>query len=191
MEKISTRHQYRTRLFSYTLFIVVLGAALAGAGVFALLPPELGKGYGDVIATVRGIEGMLFRKVALLYIGISLCIMLAMVFLHLLYSHRVAGPAFRLGKEAAKIGQGNLSGNIRFRQKDNLTDMADTLSDMAAQYRNRIDGMKDRLAAVETQSKTLSDLIQQGKNGTDLDRAADELTVNVRKIDEILSEMRA
>jgi len=190
MEKISTRHQYRTRLFLFTFIIVVLGAALAAAGVFALLPADLGKGYSDVLSSVEGIGSVLLQRVTLLYAVIALCIVVAMVFLHLFYSHRVAGPAFRLGKEAAKIGQGNVAGKIRFRQKDNLTDMADTLNDVAMRYRTRVEGVKDQLAAIELQSNTLSDLIQRGKNGADLERAADELSLNVRKIDHILSEMR-
>lgn len=190
MDKISTRHQYRARLFLFTLIIVVLGAALAAAGVFALLPADLGKGYSDVLSSVEGIGSVLLQRVTLLYAVIALCIVVAMVFLHLFYSHRVAGPAFRLGKEAAKIGQGNIAGKIRFRQKDNLTDMADTLNDVAMRYRTRVEGVKDQLAAIETQSKTLSDLIQRGKNGADLERAADELSLNVRKVDQILSEMR-
>lgn len=190
MQNIISRHLYRTRLFLFTLMVVVLGAGLAGAGVFLFLPSGLGEGYGAVISTVQGIGSVLMKKVVLLYIVIALGIVLAMIVLHLFYSHRVAGPAFRIGKEASKISEGNLSGNIRFRQKDNLTDMADTLNDVATRYRSRVDALKDQLSVIEAESAAIATLLQQGKPGADLERAADEIAARVKRIDAILYETR-
>jgi len=190
MERIATHSYYRTRLFVYTLIVVVLGAALAGFGVFALLPSDLGEGYGPALSTVQGIGSVLTQKVATLYAVIAACILITMAGLHLFYSHRIAGPAYRLGREAAKISEGNLAGNIRFRQKDNLTDMADSLSHVAHQYRNRIEAIKNHISHIEAQSEALSTLIQQGKNDGVLEQAVDEITENIKGIDKILAETR-
>src|SRR5574337_824032 len=188
--RFTTQSNYRLLLYVNSLVIVLLGAAFAGWGVFWSFPTSLGEGYHSVQAAVREIEKALFWKVAALYAVISFLILLAMVVLHLLYSHRIAGPAYRLGREAAKIAQGDLTGNIKFRQKDALTDIADSLGEMASQYRVRLNAVKDYLALVETQSKTLYDLIQQGREGDALKRASGEIVNTVNDMGKDLSEIR-
>lgn len=190
MEQIATHSYFRTRLFLYTLIVVILGAALAGFGVFTLLPSGLGEGYGAALSTIRGIGNVLMQKVVMLYAVIATGILVAMAGLHLFYSHRIAGPAYRLGREAAKISEGNLAGNIRFRQKDNLTDMADSLSAVAVQYRNRIDAIKDHISHIEARAEALSTLLQQGTSDPALEQASDEIIENIKGIDRILAETR-
>ncbi len=191
METVASRYQYRTRLISYTFIIIVLGAAVAGVGIFALLPSELGHGYGDVVSTVQGIASALLGKVTALYLAIAVCIVVAMIFLHLLYSHRVAGPAYRLGLEAAKIGEGNLAGNIRFRRKDNLTDMADSLNQLAEHYRQRVEGVNRQLADLDAQAAVIAELIQKQKNGPALEQAVEDALGRIEKVDAILTEIRS
>lgn len=185
-----TQKNYRLLLYLYSLLIVLLGAALAAWGIFWLFPPGLGEGYGAVLASVQGIGQVLFRKVALVYAVIAVLIVVAMVQLHLFYSHRIAGPAYRLGMEAGKIARGDLKGNVKFRQKDNLTDMADSLNDVATKYRGRIIALKEHLALIETQSKNVSTLIGQGRDGVALEQAAEEISGSSKKIEQLLSEMR-
>jgi methyl-accepting chemotaxis protein len=190
-QTVSTRHLYRTRLFLFTLIVVTLGAGLAAFGIFSLLPKDLGSGYGAVITTIQSISNVLMQKVAMIYIVIVIGIIFAMVILHLFYSHRIAGPAFRLSREAAKIGEGNLGGNIKFRKKDNLTEMADTLNTVAERHRQRAETVKNHLSQVEAQSDALSILIQQGKGDPALEKAADDIAANIKNINKILSEIRA
>lgn len=190
MEQVTTQHFYRTRLFLFTLVIVVLGAAFAGVGVFSVLPSGLGSEYGSILSTVRGLGTALMQKVALLYGVIAVGIIIAMVYLHLFYSHRVAGPAFRLSKEAEKISSGNLKGNIKFRQKDNLTDMADSLNAVASRYRSRIDSIRNEIATIESQSEKLTELIAQGKRDPALETISDDLAARIKSIESVLSELR-
>jgi methyl-accepting chemotaxis protein len=187
---LTTREHYRLFLYVNTFVIVLLGAAFAGWGVFWSFPAGLGEGYHNVQAQVREIGNVLFWRVAVLYAVISLLILLAMVVLHLLYSHRIAGPAYRIGRETARIAGGELTGNIHFRQKDNLTDMADSLNVVAEQYRSRINTVKDCLTVIEAQAASASDLIRQGKDRAALRQAAEAITSNVKRIERSLSEMR-
>ena len=186
----TTRRNYRLFLFLNSLTIVLLGAAITGGGVFWFFPADLGEGYHNVQALVQGIGNVLFVRIAMLYAVTSFLIILAMVAFHLVYSHRIAGPAYRISLESARIAQGDLTGNIKFRQKDNLTDMADLLNDMASQYRNRINAVRDFLAVIDEQSKKVSDLIQQGENGAVLEQITEDISKNVKKIERGLSEMR-
>lgn len=187
---LTTRKNYRLLLYVKTFGIVLFGALLAGWGVFWLFPAGLGDSYEAIHASLRGMRKVLFWRVALLYTIVGLPCVSAMVALHLFYSHRIAGPIFRLGKEAGKIAQGDLCGNIKFRHKDNLTDMADSLCNVAAQYRGRIDVVKDCLFAIDARSKMISNLIQQGNDGVALKHAAEEIASNLKNLERSLMEIR-
>ncbi|MGC1455706.1 MAG: methyl-accepting chemotaxis protein [Nitrospirota bacterium] len=187
---LTTRRNYRLFLFVNSFVIVVIGAMITGWGVFWSFPANLGEGYHNVQALVREIGSVLFWRVAMLSAFTSFVIVLAMVALHLVYSHRIAGPAYRIGLEAARIAQGDLTGNVKFRRKDNLTDMADLLNDMALQYRGRVSEVKDSLAVIDRQSKKVSELIQQGRDGVALKQTTADISNDVKKIERILSEVR-
>lgn len=187
---LTTQRNYSLLLYVKTFAIVVVGAAIAGWGVFRLFPPGLGEGYHNTLAAVQAIRSVLFWKIATVYAVIGIPCIPAIAVLHLFYSHRIAGPVYRIGLEAARLAQGDLSGKIKFRPKDNLADMADMLNNVASQYRGRISAVKEYLAVIDVQSKTMSGLIQQGKDGAALKQAAKEITNNVRNIERSLSELR-
>jgi methyl-accepting chemotaxis protein len=186
----ATRRNYRLFLYVNSLVIIIIGAIFAAWGVFWTVPSPLGEGFHAIQASLRAISQVLFWRVAILYAVISLLIITSMVVLHLLYSHRIAGPAFRIGREAAKIAQGNLAGNIKFRQKDNLTDMAESLNDVASQYRGRIETVKNYLSIIESHAKTVSEIIQQNKDEDSYNQIVESIRNNVRNIETSLSEIK-
>lgn len=187
---LTTQKNYRLLLYGNTLLIVLFGAVLAGCVLFWLLPEDLGESYGAIMASAKELRRVLIWRVVALYSVISLLIVLGIAILHLFYSHRIAGPVYRLGKEAAKIAQGNLLGAISFRRKDSLTDMADVLNDLTSRYRGRINTAKDCLAVIETHAKTVPDLIRKGKDGDDLKQAMETITKHVATIERSLSGLR-
>lgn len=186
----TTQRNYGLFLYAKTFGIVLVGAAIAGWAVSWSFPAGLGEGYHNALAAVQAIRKVLFWKIATVYAVIGIPCVPALGVLHLIYSHRIAGPVHRIGLEAARIAQGDLSGKIKFRPKDNLADMADMLNDAASKYRGRISAVKDYLAVIEVQSIKMSALMQQGKDGAALKQAAEEITNNVKNIELSLSEMR-
>jgi methyl-accepting chemotaxis protein len=89
----------------------------------------------------------------------------------------------------AKIGQGNLLGNLSFRRKDSLTEMADLINDLVSRYRFRVNTVKAGLELIETQADTVSELMQQGEDGDDLKQAVEAIASNVNNLERCLSEM--
>ena len=187
---LTTQKNYRLLLYVYSLVIVFLGVSFAGLGVLWSLPGNLGEGYHNVQAMLRGIQQVLFWKITLLYTITTLLVVLAMAALHLLYSHRIAGPAYRIGQEAAKIAQGNLTGKIRFRQQDNLMDMAESMNNVASQYREHISCVQEYISIIEEQSLKLDSLVQQGNHKGSLKQTADEISKNSTAIANCLAEIR-
>ena len=187
---LTTRANYRLFLYLKTFGIILFVALLAGWGVFWLFPAELGESYSAIMFSMRGIKKVLYWKIALVYAAVWLPCIPAMVALHLFYSHRIAGPIHRLGMEAEKISQGYLCGDIKFRSKDNLTDMADSMCRVASHYRDRINAIRENLAVIEARSQTVTSLIQQGDDESALRQAADEITNRIRDIEHSLINIR-
>ena len=185
--ELSARSRYRFRLYVYALVIIVAGAVLAGWGVLRTLPA--GQGSLASQAPHQGIARLLFWRVALLYVVIAFLIIAATVALHLFYAHRVAGPAHRLGLEAASIGKGELGGGVKLREKDDLMEMADSLNDVAARYRDRMSVISETVGIVEARTRILEERMQAGASGQDLRRAAEDIADAVKRLDAGLSEM--
>lgn len=58
----------------------------------------------------------------------------------LLLSHRVAGPAYRIGKSAEEVAGGNLTHKVFLRQKDEFLDLRDTFNFMVDALRGKVAG---------------------------------------------------
>ncbi len=187
---LTTQKHYRALLYVNTLAIVLIGAAVAGWGVFALFPAHLGEGYHSSLAIVQAIRKVLFWRVAVLYGLILLLMIVSIVILHVLYSHRVAGPAYRIGREAAKIARGDLTCNIILRRKDNLADLGDILNDLGSRYRARVMAVRDSLAVIEEQTRTAHELIRRGADAVALGQAAEEITNSVKDIERGLAGLK-
>ena len=114
----STRRYYHIKLFFYTFCIIVLGAVSSGVGIFALFPSSLGEGYGKALLTIQMMEQALLVKIVWLYVVMAIFFIPAIAFLLMFYSHRIAGPAFRLGREANLIALGNLKADFHLRQRE-------------------------------------------------------------------------
>jgi len=76
----------------------------------------------------------------------------------LLFPHAIAGPMYRIEKELAEIGKGNLCKNINLRKRDELKDLVDSINVMTG-------GLRDKI-------KTISDI--SGQIGELAERSADE-----------------
>ncbi|MDH4161902.1 MAG: hypothetical protein OEW15_04340 [Nitrospirota bacterium] len=186
IEASFTRPYYRRKLFFSTLVIVVLASLCAAAGLLAVFPSVSGACYGAVITTLHAFERMLVPTIATLFAVMTGLLALAVSFLHLFYSHRIAGPAFRLGQEAARIGSGDLRADFRLRRKDNLTDLEDSLKQVACRYRETVDALEQLTSVLDRQAASLD-----GSNRPAVEKAVREMTVAAAAMEKIVSEIRA
>lgn len=81
-------------------------------------------------------------------------IALATILITLSISHKLAGPLFRFEKELREIGDGDLTKNIRLREKDQITDMAASINNMAA-------GLREKVLDLETELGQVIDLASE------------------------------
>jgi methyl-accepting chemotaxis protein len=82
------------------------------------------------------------RKLSGIYMNTARLLILPGLFLAvcavvagLIFSHRIAGPVYRVKKTAEDIAGGDLSVTVRFRKDDDLHDLADALNGMIGKVR--------------------------------------------------------
>lgn len=80
-------------------------------------------------------------------------ILLATIVVVLFLSHKIAGPMFRFEKELQAIGQGDLSRRVRLREKDQFTDMAESLNGMTAGLGQRVRESREDLERIVAQAR--------------------------------------
>jgi methyl-accepting chemotaxis protein len=86
----------------------------------------------------------------------------------LVVTHKIAGPIFRLEKELTRIGNGDLTGKITLREKDQVMEFADSINQMADRLHEKVQEIQTdiddayntalRLEAPDTLIDTLSRL---------------------------------
>ncbi|PKM92578.1 MAG: hypothetical protein CVU80_02620, partial [Elusimicrobia bacterium HGW-Elusimicrobia-4] len=82
----------------------------------------------------------------------SLVFMVFVAFISVYFSHRIAGPIYRLTKDLlTMINDGDLTKQFRLREKDELKELAEALNTMTANLRTKL--LSDEQFREETQTK--------------------------------------
>ncbi|MBU4311844.1 MAG: HAMP domain-containing protein [Candidatus Omnitrophica bacterium] len=127
--------------------LVILASIITGYTVFAtgwtLLGEKLASVYpqGRLMFVIKATNVALIRN--LLFISPALFI------LPLLFSHRIAGPVYRIEKSILDITKGDLALKIKLRKGDELTDLAEIINSMTENIRTTIALNKDKSAAIQ------------------------------------------
>ncbi len=160
------------RLASYLLAVALMLSAALGwllwsaysetSRVVALADPEV----GESIATLLAREDRL-RMIWLAAVlgGVLLCLLGAAV----VVTHRIAGPAFVIGRTCRQVGEGNLARPRPLRSHDLLTDLADDVAGMVDALRAREEAEREAVL------QAASCLRDPARSAADRLAAADEL----------------
>ncbi len=135
MTRISNRRQTSSILqnrrvqFIHALLIITYLSVYTLLLSAAALAPTVMALRGDAEHATQSDAAELFlfeNRVWPLALGLILACGVHSIFM----SHRVFGPLVRVRREAALIGQGDLSRRLRFRRNDHMLDLRDALNDM-------------------------------------------------------------
>jgi methyl-accepting chemotaxis protein len=74
---------------------------------------------------------------SMVYFGVSAVAFLLMMGLGVLYSHRIAGPLYRLNNHMKAIADGADAAPVNFRQRDQFQELAESFNAMIAKLRKR------------------------------------------------------
>lgn len=144
-------------------FFTLLGGAAVVLLLYFSLARSLGDSYGSAIYTIhelkiRVLPFIFASSYSILILGL---VTAAIAVISVMFSHRIAGPLFRLEKSLDAIASGDLTVNTRFRGMDQLSALADELNTMVRSLNHASRSVMDsaeELRAGEAALRSLLDM---------------------------------
>jgi methyl-accepting chemotaxis protein len=168
------------------LLLIILGITLiftlfSSIILYTTLDIPLSPHYGALFTNVGQLKESLIFTTVKVNILFFLFIAVGVVVLGILYSHRIAGPLYRVTQYAKSINQGKFDSRIRFRKKDAIHDLATALNQTVEGYQNKAKTFVSRLEEIVDTLK----LLDAASGGS---TEEDELVERLRLLDKEFNE---
>lgn len=145
---------FQRRFILQFLSLIVLGLAVFSISVYIYSQQTLTTAFinsklrvmttGDFLLPALLVMAFIITAVVSVVTGLRL----------LLFSHKIAGPLYRLEKTAEAVGEGNLNLEVRLRSGDELQEVAQSMDTMVRELRSRTQ-------VIKKQNDRLLELIRQ------------------------------
>ena len=184
MEKSRRKKYFLSRsiqprlLLGFAVLVLIL-VVIAGGLFYVLANRELSAEYYKAHSTLKHVMQNLLPWLLL----VNLAGILVALFLAIFYTHRIAGPAYRIQQDLRKIGQGSLTTRVRTRRKDQLKGLESEVNRVAQEFEQGILQVKESLLKLES---SLADLEKATSTG---EASTDRLQQMVRQIRSCQEEM--
>jgi methyl-accepting chemotaxis protein len=139
--------------------LIILGCVLLAGALYYYSGRTLTTAFVDSRLKVMSTAEFLFPAFGLAALAIVVAVTFLAAMRLMFFSHKIAGPIYRLEKSAEGVKAGELGINIRLRSKDELQDLARTMDEMVTDLRDRIHKIRQetqRLRAVTAQANNAS-----------------------------------
>jgi len=135
------------RYIGLVFALALIASIVTGWTVFATGWHFLGEKLASVYPQGRLIYVLRVTNMALIR---NLLLISPLIFiLGLLFSHRIAGPVYRIGKTLEDISRGNLGLKIRLREGDELVDLADMINNLTENFNKTVTLDRDIAIKIE------------------------------------------
>lgn len=132
------KKEYQTRFILRFCLIALAGVALSTVLLLFFSQGTLTSSYHNSRLVVQSTTFAIMPAVLYTNLVTLLLILLATVVTVLFLSHKIAGPMLRFEKELQIVAGGDLTQQIRLREKDQFTELAQTLNAMTGSLRQRV-----------------------------------------------------
>lgn len=154
------------RYIGIVFALALLASLVTGYTVFATGWTLLGAKLASVYP--QGRLMYVFRATNLALIRNLLLVSPFVFILGLLFSHKIAGPVYRIEKSLYEISKGNLALQVKLRKGDELWSLADTINAMTGAVRDSISSNKDAVIKIEKELKDIKRIISAQPCDTNL-----------------------
>ncbi|MFQ5479889.1 MAG: hypothetical protein ACE5DW_01265 [Thermodesulfobacteriota bacterium] len=136
---------------------------------------DLGRSYGEAIYAIEALRINIFSIIAASVYSIAIMV-LTVVFIALasiFFSHKMAGPIFRLTRDLELLASGDLTVETSFRKSDQFSIMATEKNLMTERLKVFVTDSREVLTAVQARCEDIRGLIleaeQKGGGGAGVD----------------------
>ncbi|MBI5233415.1 MAG: hypothetical protein HY880_03595 [Deltaproteobacteria bacterium] len=171
-------------MFAFKLTLLV-SAGVFGATVVLYLAAlrDMGSAYGEAFTVIYKMREELFPMIFASFFSIAFLILVtaSIAGISVVYSHKIAGPIFRLEKHLEAIGQGDFTVTTKFRRHDQLHEFADIANEMTRSLNHRVRSIVDGLSDLRDSETTLRHLMAEDAGREEVKKAFSEMS---RAVDE-------
>jgi methyl-accepting chemotaxis protein len=123
---------------------------------------DLGDSYGRAIYLINDLRIRIFPLFFASFYSVFILVVVtaAIAAISVLYSHKIAGPLFRIERNLDLIGSGDLTVNTRFRKTDQLFVLADELNATVRSLNHTVRASGDALEKVKRCEERLAALLE-------------------------------
>jgi len=148
--------------------IVIIGALISTGVLFLSSKDTLTSSFQQSRLVIKNTASAILPAVIYTNLITLILITAATIAVTLFISHKLAGPMFRFEKELKGITGGDLTKKIILREKDQITDMADSLNMMIA-------GLHGKVSDIRSDVKQLAESASQSNAPEEIIKALDNL----------------
>ncbi len=149
-EKQIIAKSYRTSLIIKCGLLFAAGLLLTGVLLYFSAYQPLGPSYQESFARLANLKHEMLIKSVMIYCLLMTLTIGGVIFITLMYSHRVVGPLVGLTRIIKAITSGDFTQAARMREKDAITSMADALNDMRTSCCNKLQTINQQVEEMQS-----------------------------------------
>jgi signal transduction histidine kinase len=157
------------------LLVLMGGIAVSALTLYLNIHQPLDTHYSAALSIMSDLKDTIIFRSLIISAIISFMMFLGLLFLGILYTHRIAGPLYRVKVAAKSIGNGYIGEKIKLRRKDVIHSFAECVNDLTGTY-------SDKVKLLKSDINQLKDSVNELKNLPDDKKSLDS---NVKKISDI------
>ncbi len=171
--------------------IITVAAGLAVTAALLHLTGQvwLGTTYAEGLRVLSGARRLILRNSVIIYLITLLLVAGGTVLLSLLYSHKIAGPLYRLGVTARRVTDGDLTVSVKLRDGDAVHPLAESMNLLVESYGGRA---RELLEGLESLKRATAEVQRAAEGGSqeELRKAVDKLSERAGRLRKGISDIR-
>lgn len=186
--------EFKLRFGLKFCLFTVAGFLVMSVFLYTVMSKSLGGDYATAIYTIYDLKINIFSLVfASFYsIGILVFIALSIAAISVFFSHKMAGPVYRLEKDLERVSAGDLTVETRLRDRDQLMLLAEQQNRMVRSLNHIVRANLDALADIEKSEKRVRGLLKGGAKpaGEEMKKALGGLAFGVEELKRSAARVR-
>lgn len=142
--------------------LTVAGMASVTLLLYFLTASSLGESYKEAIYTLYDLKIRIFPLIfATSYSILILAVVtISIAIISVLFSHKIAGPLFRVERNLEELGSGDLTVQTRFRGTDQLKALSGDINSMTRSLNHAVRSLADAARRIEEREEELKELLE-------------------------------
>ncbi len=137
-------------------------AGLSAFFFYLTVNQHLGETYAQKVQALSFYKFEIIRQSLLIFVGFGFIAFAGVIFFGILYTHRIAGPLFRIRMIARELAAGNFSQIAKFRKNDAIHSLAESVNHFSREQAKRRETLLNGIDELDEGTGVLKELIRKG-----------------------------